>query len=79
MACKKTDSDKLLKALRSKLKLSEPEKPDRFLGCYLTRKEIAAKDVSRFLQNSPDLHVRKDKSTKSDDGATSPGDGEPIP
>jgi len=62
MACKKEDSQHLWKGLRSRLSLSAPEPPDRFLGCHLKRVEMTCKEVSAFLENDPLLHPRTDEA-----------------
>ena len=58
LACKAADAKGLWRDLRSKIRLSEPEPPSRFLGCYQTRERMKVKDLAQFLENHPDSHPR---------------------
>ena len=48
----------LWRDLWSKIRLSDPEPPCRFLGCYQTKERMKVKDLAQYLENHPSLHPR---------------------
>ena len=53
LASRKEHTKVIWEEIRSDLELSEPESPDRFLGCYLTVTKEPISQVKEFLHSHP--------------------------
>lgn len=66
MSSPKSWTERLWKALHSKIRLDPHKKPDRFLGCYLEEFECKIKDLEEILGHRPEYWPRdsEDKTKK---------------
>ena len=60
--------------LRKVIRLGEPEKPDRFLGCYLRRFAAQAGDLKSVLCTTPQLYPRQKAGEKANEVKAMPLD-----